>query len=516
MSKKFVKRVGTELFDIHDNPFLLRGVGIGGWLLFEGYMLQSMGNIDRPNRFKSLIKKSTNDLFYNYFFASWYHDFFTEDDIILLKNEDFNSIRIAIDYQFLYESSDHSVMLQAIENHYAILDRIINICKVHSIYVILDMHAAPGGQTGTNIDNSLNDIPELFTSKLYQKQLCFIWKDIASRYKDENIIAAYDLLNEPLPNWQSMYNHDLIPLYKAVIKEIRSVDPNHLITLEGLHWSTDWSCFTEVIDPNILLQFHKYWSAPERLSIKPYTDVRDNLDVPIFMGEGGENNLQWYYAVFKLYEQMNISYNFWTYKKMSTHNSIVSFSIPQLWQEFLKGELDEQQSISVLNELLENIKYRNCTYNLDVINHIQHKNSLTIPAYGFDYYGIGKSCYAKVIQDSSMRYEDGIKITNIDGDIIEPNFKQYGGEDYNLTNTLYIELTKDDWVHYTFKNNHDASRLQVSVEANSHNYKLLINEIPLENAKPFHLESLLSHTCVLKIIATGPVRIGVINVDYIN
>ena len=51
-------------------------------------------------------------------------------------------------------------------------------------------------------------------------------------------------------------------------------------------------------------QFHKYWNNPDLESLKDYLNIRDKLNVPIFMGEGGENNLQWYYSVFKLYDQM--------------------------------------------------------------------------------------------------------------------------------------------------------------------------------------------------------------------
>ncbi len=74
-----------------------------------------------------------------------------------------------------------------------LLDNIISKCNELEIYVVLDLHAAPGGQTGTNIDNSYNNQPELFTSELYQLQLCYIWKTLAERYKDEIFVAAFDL-----------------------------------------------------------------------------------------------------------------------------------------------------------------------------------------------------------------------------------------------------------------------------------------------------------------------------------
>jgi len=34
------------------------------------------------------------------------------------------------------------------------MDKVIQWCKQEGLYVLLDMHCAPGGQTGDNIDDS--------------------------------------------------------------------------------------------------------------------------------------------------------------------------------------------------------------------------------------------------------------------------------------------------------------------------------------------------------------------------
>ena len=475
MNRNFVRRIGKEIYDINNEPFLLKGVGIGGWLLFEGYMFRSFGKIDRPSRFKEHVLKMTNEKYYNDFFERFYDEFFCEEDIILIKKNGFNSIRIAIDYQFLYCSSDEEVELEHVQRNFERLDNIISLCKTHEVYVILDLHAAPGGQTGTNIDNSSNDEPELFMNELYQDQLCYIWKEIAQRYKDENIIAAYDLLNEPLPEWNSKYNSLLMPLYKRVIQSIRQVDENHMITLEGLHWSTDWSLFTELPDENILLQFHKYWNNPDVESLQNYLDVRDKLNVPIFMGEGGENNLQWYYSVFKLYNQLNISSNFWTYKKMETHNSVSSFNKPSKWDDFLKGTTSEQDSIKTLDELINNIKFENCVINQDVINHLLQKNNLSIPAYGFDNFGQGVSCFSTGVKNTSIRRDENVSITNIEGSVIEPSFKQYGGEEYTPDNQLVVRLYREEWINYTYRVDSDIIFSIIDVVPYSTKYSLYVN-----------------------------------------
>jgi hypothetical protein len=449
MTKRYVRRVGSTIHDIHDNPFLLKGVGIGGWLLLEGYMVQSYNEIDRPRRFHQHIAHIVGTELTDYFFEKWYRLFFTKDDITRIKACGFNSIRIPIDYQFLYTPSTTTIELESIKDHFDILNNIIQECAKHEIYIILDMHAAPGGQTGTNIDNSLDNQPELFTNPLYANQLCYVWKDLAFRYKDEPYIAAYDLLNEPLPEWFSQYNNQLMPLYERVIKQIRQVDSNHMITIEGLHWSTDWSCFTHIPDDNILLQFHKYWSNPDQESIQPYLDIRDKFNVPIFMGEGGENNLLWYASVFTMYEQLDISYNFWTYKKMANHNSIVSFDKPPYWNDFLEHKLTPKETILLLQDLLRCISNDCVIVNHSVVNHILRQHDFTIPAYAYDYFGRGTSYSSTSNHPSSMRKNDCMHVTNHSGAIITPNFKQYSGEDVPEEEQVYVTLHKDEWVEYS-------------------------------------------------------------------
>jgi hypothetical protein len=450
MSANYVKRVGKQIYNHQDQPFTLRGVGIGGWLLLEGYMVKSFDNIDRPRRFVEHFEHTVGKEYTKYFFQQWYQQFFTERDIQLIKEHGFNSIRIPIDYSFLYIPSETKITLTSIPSQYAILDNIIRICSEKEIYVILDMHAAPGGQTGTNIDNSMNNHPDLFENKLYQDQLCFIWADIATRYKDEPYIAAYDLLNEPLPNWQAKYNDKLIPLYRRVIKSIRQVDENHMITLEGLHWSTDWTCFTDLLDDNLLLQFHKYWNNPDIESIQEYIDIREKLQVPIFMGEGGENNLEWYYAVFKMYDQLDISFNFWTYKKMANTNSIISFDMPSNWKAFLSKELDQEMSQKVLEELLQHIRFNASTINQSCINHILRQDNLVIPAFGYDYDLEGKSYHSTQIRNAQLRKNDHFHFVDRNHKMIQPDFKQYNGESYTDKNRICLALEAGEWVQYSF------------------------------------------------------------------
>ena len=450
MTKSYVKRKDKDLVDVNGNPFTLQGVGIGGWLLIEGYMIKSLKELDRPRRIESFIEKHKSIEFKDNFMRQWREKYFTTKDVEYIKKQGFNSIRIPIDYQFLFLASEENNELESIDQNFKLLDYILDFCEEKQMYVILDLHAAPGGQTGTNIDNSKNDLPELFMNEMYRKQFLFIWNTLAERYKEYQYIAAYDLINEPLPKWQSKYNDMLVALYQETIQTIRDVDSNHMITLEGLHWSTNLTCFTELLDENILVQFHKYWSNPDKESIQEYIDVSDALNVPLFMGEGGENNNKWYSTMFKLYDQLNISYNFWTYKKMDNRNSIVSFEMPTKWQAFLKGELNQEESECALNELLENISFDRSRYNQSVVNHIQRKGAFTSKGFGFDFYGEGISKNSLGKNESSFRKTENIRIASRNNTLIEPNFRKYAGENQLPDEDLFVYLKRNEWVDYTF------------------------------------------------------------------
>ena len=98
------------------------------------------------------------------------------------------------------------------------------------------MHAAPGGQTGQNIDDSERDLPELFMRPEHQDELCALWEMLAARYSGEAAVAGFDLLNEPLVKKDAGYNSQLVPLYMRLADAIRRADPERIVIWEGAHW----------------------------------------------------------------------------------------------------------------------------------------------------------------------------------------------------------------------------------------------------------------------------------------
>jgi aryl-phospho-beta-D-glucosidase BglC (GH1 family) len=196
------------------------------------------------------------------------------------------------------------------------------------------MHCAPGGQTGANIDDSAS-YPWLFQSAPHQAEFIAIWTRIARHYSDNPTILGYDLLNEPLPAVDSLAPlHPLLePLYKRATAAVRSVDPNHVIILGGANWDGDFTVFGPPFDKNVMYTFHKY-SMPSKVdAIQPFLAFRDKYNVPLWLGESGENTDDWVQDFRVLLEKNQISWAFWPYKKMESGSSPVTFSAPPQWQK---------------------------------------------------------------------------------------------------------------------------------------------------------------------------------------
>jgi hypothetical protein len=344
------------------------------------------------------------------------------------------------------------------------IDEVICWCRRYDIYVILDMHGAPGGQTGQNIDDSEADYPDLFVNPQYEEELVFLWRELAKRFCNEPVIAGYDLLNEPLPNFFRQYNDNLLPLYRRLIREIRMIDQKHMIILEGLHWATDFSVFDpftkEEAADNIMLQFHKYWNNPDREGLQDFIRTADTLSVPLFMGEGGENNCDWYTTVFPLYEQLNISWNFWSYKKMACNNSPITFDIPEDWKELIgwicgTSHLDRTRAVEIFDQFLYNI--RNPRINRNVIKALKRELPVKIPCEAYQEYHI----YSTRMPGAEIRMADPVTILFENGKTGEVNYKRYGGEDQPEEENLVVQLLSGDSVGYLFSSNKEELELTV-------------------------------------------------------
>jgi len=437
----------------NSNPFILRGMGLGGWLLPEGYMWKFYTKCDRPRRIEALIEKLCGKNYAVSFWERYNKQYITESDIAWIANQGLNSVRLPLNSRHLFHiHNQYTVRFnKAVLRH---IDNCVIWCRKYGLYLFLDMHGAPGGQTGENIDDSKADSPELFIYPENQILLIKMWYLLAEYYSDEPCIGGYDLLNEPLTKKNYQYYSLLLPLYRRLISTIRKVDKKHIIILEGLHWATDFSIFKdftpEEAADNIMLEFHKYWSNPDKESLMQYIDVGKELNIPLWMGEGGENNLQWYTYIFPLYEQLGIGWCFWSYKKMETHNSPASFAQPTGWDKiiaYINGGVKPAPDTAraIFDEFLSCIS--NTTYNTEVINALFRRPPVDIPAAAYDVEQIvshkQETVYFRKSCKATLCFSDGHT-----GDV---DWCRYNGESQPDSQKVLLCLNKGDFVGYYLK-----------------------------------------------------------------
>lgn len=461
----YIRSKGTQLVDGAGKNVVLRGVGIGNWLLPEGYMWKFGMDTQSPREIESFFEKLLGLQESREFWGKFDSCFMTEEDIRLIADLGFNHIRLPINSRKVITEDG-----LPIESGLQLIDQIIEWCRKHQLWVLLDLHGAPGGQTGTNIDDSPNNRPELFTENKYWDLSIKLWKLLATRYRDDRTVLGYDLLNEPLApqHWTEELSHSLILLYKELSKAIRLIDSNHLLMFEGTHWASNWEIFTEVFDSNSVLQFHKYWSAPDQDGIENFLKIRDELQIPIYMGEGGENNGEWIYTAFRLYETYDIGWNFWPWKKIETFTSPLSVKAPRGWNELLHPPIEGRDGTpinaeQIISELLSRMVVSECTLNTDVISALFARGHFKIPAWGYGFRGLGESYFSQsTFPHPGLRRNESVTIHYLDGGKVDsPDFEQNDGRNYRNEEVIVVALSSGDWLEYEIEDEFELSDVKV-------------------------------------------------------
>ncbi len=336
-SEGYFRIDGTRILDSNGQPVILKGMGLGGWLLPEGYMLHisilKEGQTDGPtgirNQMIDLIGEANTDVFFKIFQEKYVQ----EKDIALIREWGFDHVRLPFHYQLFYDSE----MEMWKEEGFDLLDTFLEWCRTHELAVLLDMHAAPGGQNEGGISDSDGEARLWTEPEEYWDQTIKIWREIARRYNDDPVIIGYDLINEPtVPDEMAS---DLAKLYTRIINEVQPISPNHLFFLEGNWWATSFDEHLRAIPKhrkNIVYTFHHYWKGANQGAIQYLLDLRSEDQVPLYLGETGENSNAWFYALTKLANQHEIGINWWTHKKIETTTSPLSTPFAPGYEDVIK------------------------------------------------------------------------------------------------------------------------------------------------------------------------------------
>lgn len=363
----FFRTHGTQILNREGQPVVLRGLGLGGWLMPEGYMLHVPG-YGSPTTIRARIEDLLGPADTERFYAHYRANYVNEADIALIAAWGFDHIRIPFHYRVFYDPTTRTFD----ESGFGLLDAVLGWCETYGLDVVLDMHAAPGGQNHLNISDS-DGTARLWTEPdVYQPLTRHIWEEIARRYHDDTRIIGYDLINEPvLP--EGTEPALLRGFYERLIAAVRAIDQNHIIFVEGNWFATDFEGLTPPMDANMVYAFHKYWNVTDPASYRYMLDIRDTHDVPLWLGESGENSNSWFYEVTRQMEADSIGWNWWTHKKIETITSPLSATYAEGYPALIAYWNDEAArpdaafARRALFEQADNLALERCAHRPDVL-----------------------------------------------------------------------------------------------------------------------------------------------------
>jgi len=455
---------------------ILRGMGLGGWMLQEGYMFH-LSNLGQEHRIREAIESVIGPEKTADFYQKWLAYHTTRADIDSMAKWGFNSVRLPMHYALYTLPVDQEPVAGKntwIEKGFALTDSLLKWCKANKMYLILDLHATPGGQgNDLPISDRYPDKPSLWQSEANQQKMIALWHKLAQRYANEPYIGGYDIINEP--NWgfenaadkignQETKNEPLKKLMMDVTKAIREVDKKHIIIIEGNAFGNNYNGLLPTWDNNMVLSFHKYGNFNNQQAIQHFLDLSERYNVPLWMGESGENSNTWFTEEIGLVESHNIGWSWWQLKKMGINNPL-EIKEPKNYQLLLdywsgKGaKPTEAQAEAILNELLENLKVKNNIWHKDVTDAMfrqvattetkpfkVHKliNKLTIEAVDYD---LGRQRYAYMDKDTaSYIYTPGVHTQGNRGHTYRND-----GVDIQRDSSGYHVFSIEDgeWLQYT-------------------------------------------------------------------
>ena len=365
---------GTQIVNSNGEEVLLRGYGPGGWQIMEGYMMQTSGFAGSQHEIKEKLTDLMGETNTETFFSKWRENHFTQRDVDSLAAWGFNSIRIPMHYNlFTLPIEEEPVVGENtwIETGFELIDDVLTWAAPHNIYVILDMHATPGGQGwGSDINDYDPTKPSLWESQENKDKLVALWTRIADRYKDNVWIGGYDLINET--HWDLPGNTALRELFEDITAGIRSVDTEHILFIEGNSYANDHSGLTPPWDDNLVYSFHKYWNTNNPGDLDWILPLREQQNVPLWMGESGENSNTWFTDAVSLFEENNIGWAWWAVRKIGDIDSPYAIDVNPGYQDILDywqgngSQPTAQEAFDGMMQLTENLLVDNSRFRRDV------------------------------------------------------------------------------------------------------------------------------------------------------
>ena len=382
-SPDFIHADGKRLVDDRGAAFAVKGINLGNWLFPEAYMFRFNARAFSPQELTEGIERLIGRQEAARFWTGFRDVYVAKDDVAFLKAAGFNTVRVPVSWRLLARTGDNGAVAFTGPG-WPVLDRLVQWCRELGLRVIVDLHSAPGGQTGHTHDEGTG-YPLTFYVPAYRRLTIALWQKLAMRYRDEPAILGYDLLNEPISPFSdiSYLNPRLEPLYRDIVAAIRSVDRNHVVLLGGAQWDTSFAVFGRPFDANAAYTYHKFWFDPNRAALQEYVNFGNRWNVPVIIGETGEYSDAWNAKARELFERFGIGWIFWSYKNLSSPLAVVTIRKPPGWDATAKAFESpsvavppRQQTQAVFDAYLEAARFAHVQINAGYLRSL----GLTVPA----------------------------------------------------------------------------------------------------------------------------------------
>ncbi|RYP06354.1 hypothetical protein DL764_003199 [Monosporascus ibericus] len=338
---------GRDIVNASGNKIILKGAGLGGFLNMENFI---NGYAGHEHEFRTQMAEVLGKDKAQYFFDRMIHHFFTEEDAAFFASHGLNCIRIPFNYRHFIDDLNPDVIKL---DGFALLDRCVEICAKYNLYVVLDLHAVPGGQNQDWHSDSGITRALFWEFKDFQDRVITLWEAVARHYRGNPFIAGYNPLNEPADPTKDANGHygaRLVAWYARVEKAIRANDPDHILFIDGNTYAMDFRAFPDEPLPNSVYAIHDYsmmgfpigeqYEGTEqqkkqlRASFERKVEFMKKRGVPVWNGEfgpvyasphkvkGGEAEANEVnkkrFALLKeqlsIYRETNTSWSIWLYK----------------------------------------------------------------------------------------------------------------------------------------------------------------------------------------------------------
>jgi endoglucanase len=248
---------GRHLVDEQGRRVRLRGFGVGGWMNQENF-INGFPGVEHRLRARATTALGLDRA--ERFFDRLADHFLAEADIAYAASLGANALRLAVNYRHLESDRAPGVYKEA---GFLRLQEALDACAAAGLYAVIDLHAAPGWQNPDWHCDNMSRTALLWSHPTFVERTERLWVQIAQRFHEHPALAGYDLINEPAVN--TPYEPDdygpLNALYRRLVKAVRSVDPHHIIFLEGNMFGSRFDGLELPDDANVVWSFHDYGAA---------------------------------------------------------------------------------------------------------------------------------------------------------------------------------------------------------------------------------------------------------------